>query len=98
MKRRSDYIVWNQVPQTGQEEQDEFIFKLIDEWDTEFNKLTIPSLGRVPYQADLSISMLKLGAGIFEAPHPFKTQIQEMFNTVKAALLAQDAGSSPTGS
>ena len=30
MKRRSDYIVWNQVPQTGQNEQDQFIFQLID--------------------------------------------------------------------
>ena len=77
----------------GKSEQDEFIFQLIDEWDTEFNKLTIPSLGRVPYQADLSISMLKLGAGIFDEPHPFKIQIHEMFDIVKAALAEQDSGS-----
>ncbi|MFW9914094.1 MAG: ParA family protein [Candidatus Thorarchaeota archaeon] len=86
MKKRCDYIVWNQVPVAGREEQDSFVFQLIDEWDEAFGKLSIPSLGRVPYQADLSISMLKLGAGIFKEPHPFKKQIHEMYETIKAAL------------
>ncbi|MFX0117167.1 MAG: ParA family protein [Candidatus Hodarchaeota archaeon] len=86
MKKRSDYILWNQVPLGGSEEKDSFVFQLIDEWDEEFRKLAIPSLGRVPYQADLSISMLKLGAGIFEEPHPFKMQIHEMFDRIVADL------------
>ncbi|MHA2233054.1 MAG: ParA family protein [Candidatus Hodarchaeales archaeon] len=86
MKKRYDYIVWNQVPLVGSDEKDSFIFQLIDDWDAEFDKLSIPSLGRVPYQADLSISMLKLGSGIFEEPHPFKVQIHEMFDIIQAAL------------
>ena len=58
-KKRSDYLIWNQIPKSEDENQNNYISEVINEWDNFFLEGGLTPISRIYYDADLSISMLK---------------------------------------
>lgn len=62
-KRRSDYLIWNQIPKSTDEKKNKHIQKVISEWDNFFIEGGLTPISRIHYDADLSISMLQQEKG-----------------------------------
>lgn len=59
-KKRSDYLIWNQIPKSRNKEKNKYVSEIISEWDNFFIEGGLTPISRNYYDADLSISMLKL--------------------------------------
>ena len=58
-KKRSDYLIWNQIPRSEHDDKNNYISEIINEWDKFFIEGGLTPISRIYYDADLSISMLK---------------------------------------
>jgi MinD-like ATPase involved in chromosome partitioning or flagellar assembly len=58
-KKRTDYLIWNQIPKSEDQEKNKYIHDILNEWDDFFTEGGLKPIARIYYDADLSISMLK---------------------------------------
>ena len=58
-KKRKDFLIWNQIPKSEEEEKNSFVTDIISEWDKFFVEGGLTPISRIYYDSELSISMLK---------------------------------------
>lgn len=82
-KKRADYLIWNQIPKSENEEQNNYISEILGEWDTFFTEGGLTPISRLYYDADLSISMLKQNdTQVLGVSETFQNEIERMLTKI----------------
>lgn len=77
MKKRNDYLIWNQVPKTSENATNTRVNFIIDTWDDFFKRGGLEGVARIDYNANFSISMLEQQSGVLLGTSEYMQSVVE---------------------